>query len=147
MAYNKTVMFFFQKPENYYIQDFVRKIRAEKNGYEYLTFENLFNFVTNPLVILMLVFSSVLFQAPALNESVAEEVFMPSLGVVALPNLLPVPNFAQAFAPFSCAKVHPLLSPFFLIFFLFSRKQNMALSLRFHPLSQWGWYRRLQRNS
>ena len=37
MAYNKTVMFFFQKPENYYIQDFVRKIRAEKNGYEYLT--------------------------------------------------------------------------------------------------------------
>ena len=24
-------------------------------GYEYLTFENLFNFVTNPLVILMLV--------------------------------------------------------------------------------------------
>ena len=37
MAYNKTVMFFFQKPENYYRQDFVRKIRAEKNGYEYLT--------------------------------------------------------------------------------------------------------------
>lgn len=37
MAYNKTVMFFFQKPENYYRQDFVRKIRAEKNGFEYLT--------------------------------------------------------------------------------------------------------------
>lgn len=37
MAYNKTVMFFFQKPENYYRQDFARKIRAEKNGYEYLT--------------------------------------------------------------------------------------------------------------
>ena len=31
MAYNKTVMFFFQKPENYYRQDFVRKIRAEKS--------------------------------------------------------------------------------------------------------------------
>lgn len=37
MAYNKTVMFFFQKPENYYRKDFVRKIRAEKNGFEYLT--------------------------------------------------------------------------------------------------------------
>lgn len=37
MAYNKTEIFFFQKPENYYRQDFVRKIRAEKNGYEYLT--------------------------------------------------------------------------------------------------------------
>ena len=37
MAYNKKVMFFFQKPENYYRQDFVRKIRAEKNGFEYLT--------------------------------------------------------------------------------------------------------------
>lgn len=37
MAYNKTEIFFFQKPENYYRQDFVRKIRAEKNGFEYLT--------------------------------------------------------------------------------------------------------------
>ena len=41
MAYNKTVMFFFQKPENYYRQDFVRKIRAEKNGFEYLTLQEL----------------------------------------------------------------------------------------------------------
>ena len=37
MAYNKKEMFFFQKPEYYYRQDFVRKIRAEKNGFEYLT--------------------------------------------------------------------------------------------------------------
>jgi predicted phage replisome organizer/uncharacterized phage protein (TIGR02220 family) len=30
-------MFFFLKPENYYRQDFVRKIRSLKNGFEYLT--------------------------------------------------------------------------------------------------------------
>ena len=43
MAYNKTEIFFFQKPENYYRQDFVRKIRAEKNGFEYLTlYEEMF---------------------------------------------------------------------------------------------------------
>lgn len=37
MAYNKTSIFYFLKPENYYRQDFVRKIRTMKNGYEYLT--------------------------------------------------------------------------------------------------------------
>lgn len=37
MSYNKTAMFFFLKPENYYRQDFVRKIRSLKNGFEYLT--------------------------------------------------------------------------------------------------------------
>lgn len=37
MSYNKTAMFFFLKPVNYYRQDFVRKIRSLKNGFEYLT--------------------------------------------------------------------------------------------------------------
>ena len=37
MSYNKTELFFFLKPENFYRQDFVRAIRNTKNGYEYLT--------------------------------------------------------------------------------------------------------------
>lgn len=36
-SYNSQPMFFFQKPENYYRQDFVRQIRREKDGYEILT--------------------------------------------------------------------------------------------------------------
>ena len=36
-AYNNQSMFFFQKPDKYYSQDFVRQIRYEKDGYEILT--------------------------------------------------------------------------------------------------------------
>lgn len=36
-AYNSNPMFFFQKPDKYYTQDFVRQIRYEKDGYEILT--------------------------------------------------------------------------------------------------------------
>ena len=41
-------MFFFLKPEYYYRQDFVRKIRVEKNGFEYLTlYEEMINETLN----------------------------------------------------------------------------------------------------
>lgn len=36
-TYNNQSMFFFQKPDKYYSQDFVRQIRYEKDGYEILT--------------------------------------------------------------------------------------------------------------
>ena len=35
-TYNNQAMFFFQKPENYYRQDFVRILRREKDGFEIL---------------------------------------------------------------------------------------------------------------
>lgn len=35
-SYNSQPMFFFQKPENFYRQDFVRQIRREKDGFEIL---------------------------------------------------------------------------------------------------------------
>src|SRR5574344_198843 len=35
-AYNGQPMFFFQKPDKYYNQDFVRQIRFEKDGFEIL---------------------------------------------------------------------------------------------------------------
>lgn len=48
MSYNKKEMFFFLKPEYYYRQDFVRKIRVEKNGFEYLTlYEEMINETLN----------------------------------------------------------------------------------------------------
>ena len=33
-TYNGNSMFFFQKPDKFYNQDFVRQIRFEKDGYE-----------------------------------------------------------------------------------------------------------------
>ena len=35
-SYNSKPMFFFQKPDKFYNQDFVRQIRFEKDGYEIL---------------------------------------------------------------------------------------------------------------